>query len=233
VRAVPIVKFVQEEDRVEWLVADLLPSVGFTLFVGRKGIGKTTFAIQLCAALQAGTSFLGRNTLQRNILYIQADSVDDEWRDILRRVAPDSRGYTVVDVPSRCLDIPEHTAQLQDKIQKVQPGFIVFDSLYNMSARPINTEAVQIPVNIMIALTKGLPWLLIHHPPHHESRASGHHSLGAKCSNEWHLERNKLIIDKGRLVKTKEILITRDARGLWCAREDKHEDDDLMHKELI
>lgn len=232
-RAVPIAKFTTEDDNIEWLVDNLLPNVGFTLLIGKQGLGKTTFAMQLCAALQDGLPFLGRAVKQRNILYCQADSPTAEWREMLRRIAPRSKGYTLVDIPAKSLEIPEYIAQIQDKIERVQPGFVVFDSLYNLTAKPISTEGVLIPINIMKMLCQTVPWLLIHHPPHNETRAAGHHSLAANCSNEWHLLRNKLAIEKGRLVKDKEILLSRDKDGLWEAKQaDSYKDDDIMNRPL-
>lgn len=217
-RAVTIKQFITEEDSVEWLVDSLLPDVGWTLLVGMQGLGKSTFAMQLCSAMQQAVPFLGRDTQQRDILYIQADSPTVEWREMLRRIAPQSTGYTVVDVPSRCLDNAAYVEQLAFLVSKVKPGYIVFDSLYNLTGKSLNTESVLLPVNMMKALAGSIPWLLIHHPPHGETRASGHNSLGANCSNEWHLTKNKLSIAKGRLVKDKEILLSRDKDGLWIMK---------------
>ena len=141
-RAVRISKFTSEEDKLEWLVDSLLPSVGFTLLVGKQGLGKTTFAMQLCAALQKGDDFLGRKTLQTRILYVQADSPTVEWREMLKRIAPSSVGYTVVDVPAKSLEVLEYIESIRFLIAQVQPGFVVFDSLYNLTAKPISTEGV-------------------------------------------------------------------------------------------
>lgn len=219
-RVIKINRFVQEPDTVSWLIDGLLPDVGWTLFYGTRGLGKTTFAMQLCAALQAGQPFLGRETKQRDILFVQADSLPLEWKAMLKRIAPSSEGWTLVDVPSKCLGNAQYVDILKNLKEKVNPGFIVFDSLYNLTAWPINTESVLLPVNIMRSLAGNTPWLLIHHPPHAETRAAGHHSLGGNCSNEWALLRNKLKIEKGRLVKDKEILLSRDEDGLWMPKED-------------
>lgn len=222
-RAVTIRKFIAEEDNVPWLIDNLVPNVGWTLLIGRKGIGKTTFTIQMCMALQEGLPFLGRATLQRKILFVQADSVDVEWRAILKRVAPTSVGWTLVNIPSFALDTPEYFAGLANRIAQVQPGFIVFDSLYKFSRRPVNSERVTDTLAQLGLLAGVVPWLLIHHPPHEESRAAGHHSIGATCSNEWHLSKNKLTIDKGRLVKDKEILLSKNEEGLWIPKENDFE----------
>lgn len=218
-RGVRIEKFTQEDDDIQWLIDGLLPNVGWTLFYGERGFGKTTFAMQLCAALQEGTPFLERKTLKRTILFIQADSLPMEWRMMLKRIAPKSQGFTVVDVPSQCLGNPDYVERLQHYVETFKPGFVVFDSLYNLTAWPINTESVLLPINLMKQIVGAIPWLLIHHPPHHETRAAGHHSLGGNCSNEWALLKTKMNIEKGRLVKDKEILLGRDGNGLWIPRK--------------
>lgn len=219
-RAVTIRKFVQEQQSVQWLVHELVPNVGWTLLIGKKGVGKTTFAIQMCVALQEGSTFLGRACMQRNVLFVQCDSVENEWRAILERVAPTSTGYTMVNVPSFALDTPTYVSGMASLIAQVKPGYIVYDSLYKLSRKPVNSERVTDTLELLSLLSAGVPWLLIHHPPHEESRAAGHHSIGATCSNEWHLLRNKLLIDKGRLVKDKEILLQRDEDGLWEVKAD-------------
>jgi hypothetical protein len=72
----------------------------------------------------------------------------------------------------------------------------------------------------MKALCGDMPFLLIHHPPHNDNRAAGHHSLSANCSNEWFLSKTKLQIKKGRLVALKQIMLSRDINGLWISDDD-------------
>jgi RecA-family ATPase len=215
VRVIRINKFVQEQDNVEWLVEGLLPNVGWTLLYGTRGLGKTTFAMQLCDSLQRGVSFLSRKVKKASILYIQADSLADEWKAMLKRIAPQSEAFTCVEVPSKCLGNPEYVNRLSGYVERFKPDFLVWDSLYNLSAWQINTEQVQLAINTMDTICNGKPWLVIHHPPHEGMRAAGHHSIGSKCSNEWALTKNKLRIEKGRLVKDKEIPLSRDENGLW------------------
>jgi len=229
---VKISKFVEEAENVSWLIDGLLPDVGWTLFYGTREVGKTTFAMQMCDSLQKGQPFLGRETKQCDILFIQADSLALEWKAMLKRIAPKSQGWTMLDVPSKCLGNPQYVDTLNNLKEKVSPGFIVFDSLYNLTAWPINTESVLIPVNMMKAIAGGVPWLLIHHPPHSETRAAGHHSLGSNCSNEWALLRNKLKIQKGRLVKDKEILLSRDDDGLWALKAEE-EGSNIFNKPIF
>ena len=239
-RVVRIKKFLEEESKVEWLVDKLLPNVGWTLFYGLKGIGKTTFAMQLCGALQSGEDFLGRRVKKTDVLYFQADSIEEEWKEILRRIAKGTKGveegFTAVNVPRQALSNPMYVEAMSKSIKTFKPGFVVFDSLYNLSAYKINTEKIIVDVNLMHDMCvdkegNHIPWLVIHHPPHNESRAAGHHSLGGNCSNEWSLLKTKLSIEKGRLVAEKEILMRRDASGLWQLHKSSAGNDPILDKE--
>lgn len=214
-----ISEFVQEPATVSWIVTDLLPDVGWTLFVGTQGIGKSTFAIQLCDALQSGTQFMGKETKQTNVLFIQADSQPDEWREMLRRIAPKSHGWTMVDIAVKALDNPSYVQSIAGLIAKISPGFIVFDSLYNLTGKSINTVAALEPIQVMKTLAGLVPWLLIHHPPQGENRAAGHHSISANCSTLWILLNKKLKVEKCRLSGIKEVSMSRTPEGLWQAKE--------------
>ena len=208
--------YANEESNVSWLVDGLLPSVGWTLLYGTQGYGKTTLALQLCAALQEGKPFLQRQTTQTDVWYVQADSLSDEWQMIIKRVAPQCKGWTTLDVPTGCMDNAAYVNALITLKGKVKPGFMVFDSLYNLTAPGnINTGNVLMPVNAMKTIAGNVPWMLIHHPKHGEEKASGHNSISANCSNEWALLKTQLKIKKGRLVKDKEIYIERGEDGLW------------------
>lgn len=215
-RVVRLDKFIAEKETVNWLVDGLLPDVGWTLFYGQKGIGKTTFAMQLCCAMEQGLPFFERKTIKTNILYFQADSVTMEWREIVKRIAPKGNtGFTGVDVPDKCFGNNRYIDIMEGFIDKLKPGYVVFDSLYNMTNISINTEGILGTINRMKEICKGIPWMLIHHPPHGENRAAGHNSLGANCSNEWALTKTKLIVAKGRIVELKELSIKRAKDGLW------------------
>lgn len=233
-RAIKIAKFTEEIDEFEWIIEGLLPNVGWTLFYGLRGVGKTTFAMQLCASIQDGKPFLGRKTKQRNIMFIQSDSHPIEWKMMLQRIAPKSEGFTVVDVPAKALGNNEYVQRIAHYVEQLNPGFIVWDSLYTLSGSSINTEAVLQSVNIMKDISgHDIPFLLIHHPPHGESRAAGHSSLGASCSQEWCLLKTRLKIEKGRIIGDAEVLrdkaikLTRDEHGLWVTRNDSEDNGPL------
>jgi hypothetical protein len=85
----------------------------------------------------------------------------------------------------------------------------------------------------MNAIAGGIPWLLVHHPRKDGEIYSGHNSIGGNCSNEWHLLRNKMKIEKGRLVKDKEILLSRDENGLWIPKTSSVDENDLMTSSIF
>lgn len=220
--------FVREQPKVEWLIDKLLPNVGSTLLVGSKGVGKTTLALQMVAAIQEGSPIFGLDTEQRETLFIQMDSRELEWREICRRVVPQSMGRTMLSLPAFCLDNPSYVKAIGELIIKSAPGFIIWDSLYKLSnKRKINTDAVLETMQILDLLCMESPYMLLHHPPHGESRASGHNSLSGTVSNEWVLLKNMLRIDKGRLIEIKEILLQRakSSPGLWYIEEGEEEEE--------
>lgn len=223
-RGVRFKTFVREEESIIWLVDDLLPDVGWTLLIGRQGLGKSTFCLQLCDALQKGTPFLGRETKRVDCLYIQADSPTREWRAMVQSIAPDSSAVTIVDVPTGALSNSAYVKTLNTLINdKIQPGFIVWDSLYNLAGISVNNEKILDAIQSMKLLSGNRSCLLIHHPPHDELRSAGHHSIPANASRVWLMTKKQLKIDKGRLSSLKEIRMVRqnDNRGgLWCVEED-------------
>jgi RecA-family ATPase len=223
-RAVKLSKFITEEEKISWLIEGLLPETGWTLLIGRRGLGKTTFALQLGLAIQGGTEFLGMPVKQGNVLYLQADSPTEEWREIIRGRFTGQEMVTVVDVENRCLDNPIYVEDLRKIVDRFKPALVVFDSLYNLTGKNINSDQVLQAIAAMKSVcqrveqdrTVQIPFILIHHPPQGETRASGHNSLEGNCSNLWYLLKSRLKIEKSRLKKGVDVLMSRrEDNGLW------------------
>lgn len=222
-RVVSIPKFVKETEEVHWLIEGILPNVGWTLFYGIRGVGKTRFVLSLCASLQSGEPFIGLTTRKTRTMYIQADSPPIEFREIIKSVSPEAQGMVMVDIPRFALGKPEYVDHMRAMVVKHKPEFIVFDSLYNLAEKDINGIRILDDIELLnqIASSAGdIPWLLIHHPPHEGTRASGSNSIGANCSNDWMLLRNALKINKGRLVPEQTIPI-RMVDGKWTEVKSK------------
>lgn len=234
--AITFRKFVEEKDDVTWLIDGLLPDVGWTLCVGAAGVGKTTLALQICDALQEGSDIFNRHTAKTKILYFQFDSRIAEWRAICKRVVPKSIGRSVHTAPMNSLDNPDYVYSLTDLIQsKVKPGFVVWDSLYKLSQKDVNGRAILDVFQQLELICGDIPYMVLHHPPRNEMRASGFNGISGTCSNEWFLAKNKLLINKGRLVEDKEILMNRAEKypGLWYTESEEDKVDNAALDEMI
>ncbi len=214
-RGIKVKDFIEEQENVQWLIEGLLPNVGWTLLVGPYKSGKTTLALQMCEALRTGSLFFNRKTVPTTALYFQSDSANLEWKEILKRVCPEALFITVVDVEEYFLDNPEYYRHARNCIEHYKPGYVVFDCLYKLTSVSVNSEKIQGPLSQLNKLCAGIPWMLIHHPPHNESRASGHNSIGATCSSEWHVMPSKMRVARGRLVAQMELPMKQDRQGLW------------------
>jgi len=62
------------EARVCWAVEELIPESAVTLLTGDSGVGKSTLALALAAAVARGDRFLGRETCQRKVLYVDREN---------------------------------------------------------------------------------------------------------------------------------------------------------------
>jgi RecA-family ATPase len=74
------------EDRTDWLVHDLLPSVGTSLAIASPKCGKSVMTRQLCAFVSQGKPFLGRDVKRGKTLYVstqeQPGKIADHFRDL-------------------------------------------------------------------------------------------------------------------------------------------------------
>src|SRR5262249_53260685 len=69
-----------------FLVEDLVPVKGPTLLAGRSGIGKTPLLFQLGMCVAAGLPFLELKTLQGGVLYIDAETAEEQCNGYLRQI---------------------------------------------------------------------------------------------------------------------------------------------------
>lgn len=228
-------ELVEEFIPLDFIVDGLLPDAGWSLLVGLPGIGKSTFAIQLCAALHEGLNFLGMETRQRRCLYVQADTPTSIFREQVRKIAPDSSALTLIDVPNAVLDSSIYIDILHGIIRYVKPGFLVFDALNSLTAKDINTKQSLLAIAVMDDLArvngKRIPWMLLHHPTKNSASrgvnsASGFGGISASCSQHFSLLSNRLKIEKGKLSAKRNIELLKDAEGIWY-RDDSYGDDEL------
>jgi len=59
---------------IRWLVADMIPLKGITLLSAASGTGKTWLAYAIAGAVAHGSRFLGREVIQRPVLYLDGEN---------------------------------------------------------------------------------------------------------------------------------------------------------------
>lgn len=74
------------ESKVSWLVEDLIPEGAVTLLTGDSGVGKSTLALALAAAVARGEPFLGRRCSRRRVLYMDRENPVGIVRERLSRM---------------------------------------------------------------------------------------------------------------------------------------------------
>lgn len=210
---------INEPGELSFLWEGIIPAAGFTYFVGPPKIGKSSLAIQLCDALEAGETLLGRKTQKTRCLYVQADVGKAIWKDQVKRVSGKGESWTLIDVPTAALDYQEHMEVLQKCVEISKPGFVVWDCLNKLTHRDINTKPIMLAITALYTLCPETPFLLIHHPALEGRKgvasAAGYHGITAACDNYINLRRNALVIEGGRVTKRQEIPVEQDEEGKW------------------
>ena len=70
----------EEDEEVEWLVADHLPAGGVSMVVAKPKVGKSTMARCLALAVARGSNFLNCETSQGSVLYLALEEKRSEVR---------------------------------------------------------------------------------------------------------------------------------------------------------
>lgn len=116
-----------ENERVEWLVSDLIECGSFTIFSGKTYAGKSVVAAHLIGCLLSGMGFFGNVAKKCPVLYIDTDRNRlKRIRDRIRRVASDEdikEGFSFANVDA-----------LGDKVTKEAIELMVAEIIDNIKA---------------------------------------------------------------------------------------------------
>jgi RecA-family ATPase len=114
------------EITIEWIVQDVIPRRGIITFTGKGGLGKTTFLLDMAAAVSVGVPFLGRTTIKTPVYYV-------DFENPLPITVDRARTLNITDVRFwlQGLDFPPPRIDSDgyDLYKKLPPGLIIFDSL--------------------------------------------------------------------------------------------------------
>jgi hypothetical protein len=167
----------QEKPLVQrpFLVEDIVPVRGPALMVGRSGIGKTPLLFQLGLSVAMGIPFVGLQTIQGRVLYIDAETSEEACYTYLRDLSTflgvkpgENPPFHVHSVNWSPWPTPgeHHTTRTKRLIEALKPDLVIFDCL-----RPLwpqaetSSEAAQEFWAFQRELinTYGLATLTVHH----------------------------------------------------------------------
>ena len=127
-------------DAAPEIVQGVIPGHGLVALAGKPKVGKTSLALDLCAATRTGRPFLGRPTRQVRALFIGEEGGPAE---IQQRLYAIGSGAVSAEVPPDAhlgiamrqrvrLDTRDGIARLDDLIFSANPGLVVLDCLVRM-----------------------------------------------------------------------------------------------------
>jgi hypothetical protein len=150
---------------VLWAVNNLIPLESITLLSARGGMGKTTVKIQTADAISKGSSFLGLETIQRPVVYVDFENSLPVLIDRIKRIGASDVlfWHTTNDIKPPRLDSKEW--ELYKRLPK--GAVIIIDTLRAAQSRDENDS--QHMAFIMQRLKElrdlGYTIILLHHTP--------------------------------------------------------------------
>ena len=155
---------------IRWAVKNFIPLESITLLPGKGGMGKTTIAIQGGDAISRGVLFLGHETIQRPVIYIDFENSLPVLIDRIRRIGAGevSFWHTTNEIRPPRLDSKEWVLYKQ----LPQGSVLIFDTLRAAQSRDENDS--QHMAFIMQRLKElrdlGYTIILLHHTPKSNER---------------------------------------------------------------
>lgn len=168
-----------------WHVRDLVPGRQVTILSGDGGVGKTILALQLAAATEAGSEWIGQLPEQGHVVFASAEDDEEELHRRLSDVAA-SHGISLADLPGLHLTslagreavmgeadkagaIRETAVwrALVAKVEQIKPRLVILDPLADVFG---GDEIKRAQARQFIALLRGLAIkydcavLLLNHP---------------------------------------------------------------------
>jgi hypothetical protein len=120
----------EPEERVDWLVDDLLPESGFSLLVAKPKVGKTTLARFLALCVAQGTPFLGRTVMQGPVIYLALE----EKRSEVRRHFRDMGATGDEDIYVYAAAAPaDGFEKVRKATERLKPALVIIDPLFKMT----------------------------------------------------------------------------------------------------
>jgi RecA-family ATPase len=192
------------EPQRQWIAEDTVPDETLTLMTGDGGIGKTTLALQLAAAMRIDGDWLGMKVTQGSVLFVTSE---DDRKDVnlnLRAILK-AEGKSLAHCPDlHILPLADRDAclaaaltklgpisatplwrALERVIERLQPRLVIFDALADLFGGEENSRRHArgfIVLLKQLAIRQKLAVILIAHPSL-TGMATG---SGLSGSTDWH-----------------------------------------------
>lgn len=223
-----------DEPRLDWVVHNFLPRKWVGLLNAQQGGGKTTLAVAMAKAVSLGTDFLGQDTQQGKVGYLNLDGMPRfSFKQMCEEFSPNNDTDWINNI--RWVDQGVNLPYQQSDVIKTFKGcnLIIIDTLAQLAAHSDLSERDEKEMTILIRSTKAIAKetnsavLILHHmtkyPPNPKDPGSkrqfrGNTAIPATVDVVYDLEgsvEGKLSLNygKSRLTNIQMFPITIDETG--------------------
>ena len=163
-----------------YLVEELLPSGGSSIWVAKPKVGKSTTVQYLAHAVACGSKFLGRDCVQGLVLYVALEENQAEVADHFRALQTPEIDNIRICFPRMLQD--QHT-WLRENVERYAPALVIIDPVQKLVRfRDINDYACVVnglePITAL-ASEKNFHVALTHHAPKEAGPEPGDSPLGS------------------------------------------------------
>jgi RecA-family ATPase len=159
-----------------FIIDDLLPVGGSMLIYGDPKVGKSFIAMQLAQHVSRGDKWMGFETHQTSVLYVQLDTPRVLWMNRMDRLIESGEpfgngGMEIHHADRESLDTwpfdilnPNHFKKLRDEVDRIQPGVVIIDTLKEAHQAPENdnTEGQRV-IAALAAAVQPAALVIVHH----------------------------------------------------------------------
>jgi hypothetical protein len=156
--------FEEEEEKVPWLVDQMLPMGGLSIWVAKPKVGKTTVIRNLAFRVARGQSFLERKVTKGPVLYLALEEKRSEVKKHFRdmgAIGDEEIHVFVSSAPPDALD------QIREKIPELKPVLIIIDPLFRLTRVKDSNDYAQVTQALepllMLARETGAHTAVAHH----------------------------------------------------------------------
>jgi len=162
------------EIQVEWVVDRLIPKEAITVLFGRGGIGKTWLVMDMARAIGSGTPFLGLQTIQSQVIYIDFENPQSVLNERTQKLG-NRPGVVFWRANNNNLKPPKIDSKNWELYKKLPKGSVlIFDSLRSSHDRDENaSDQMGLVMERLKELRDmGFTIIVLHHTPKNSDRMS-------------------------------------------------------------